>query len=119
MEKKSKKAIAPAAETKPAEKEAEDVEIVERPAAEVVEKGAYVAKKKPALDDETKKLLALRDEMSRDRIAFLRQSGSLPRLGEKGEGRAACTARCAAIYNTGPTGQHRLPRTAKVRACTP
>ena len=84
VEKKSKKAIAPAAETKPAEKEAEDVEIVERPAAEVVEKGAYVAKKKPALDDETKKLLALRDEMSRDRIAFLRQEWfRFPRLGEK------------------------------------
>ena len=54
------------------------------PETEVVEKGAYVAKKKPVLDDETKKLLALRDEMSHDRIAFLRQEWfRFPRLGEK------------------------------------
>lgn len=84
VEKKSRKAIVPAAETKPAKKASEDVEIVEKPETEVVEKGAYMAKKKPVLDDETKKLLALRDEMSHDRIAFLRQEWfRFPRLGEK------------------------------------
>ncbi|MDW5563332.1 MAG: 50S ribosomal protein L32e [Methanomassiliicoccus sp.] len=81
VEKKSRKAIVPATESKPA---AKDVEIVDKPPAEVVEKGAYVAKKKPVLDDETKKLLALRYEMSHDRIAFLRQEWfRFPRLGEK------------------------------------
>jgi large subunit ribosomal protein L32e len=88
-EKKAHKemAIVPASETKPAPKVEEDVEIVERPKAarsEVTEKGVYVPKKKPILDEETKKLLALRSEMSHDRIAFLRQEWfRFPRLGEK------------------------------------
>jgi large subunit ribosomal protein L32e len=83
VERRSRKAIVPAGETKPAEQDG-DVEIVEKPATQVVEKGAYVAKKKPVLDDETKKLLALRYEMSHDRIAFLRQEWfRFPRLGEK------------------------------------
>lgn len=76
------KALVPAAETAPAEKE--EVEIVSAPAAVVVEEGAYQVKKKPQLDDETKRLLALRNEMSNDRIAFLRQEWfRFPRLGEK------------------------------------
>jgi large subunit ribosomal protein L32e len=84
VEKRSRKAIVPASETKPAKKGEEDVEIVEKPETEVVEKGAYVAKKKPVLDDETKKLLALRYDMNHDRIAFLRQEWfRFPRLGEK------------------------------------
>jgi len=72
-------AMVPAAETAPAKQE---VEIVS--AAEVVEEGAYQVKKKPQLDAETKRLLALRNEMSNDRIAFLRQEWfRFPRLGEK------------------------------------
>ena len=66
-----------------AKKEKAEVEIVE-PAAEVVEEGGYVVKKKPELDADTKKLLALRYDMSHDRIAFLRQEWfRFPRLGEK------------------------------------
>ncbi len=76
-------ALAPAAEKKVAKKD-EKVEIVEQPAAEIVEKDGYVVKKKPELDDETKKLLSLRYDMSHDRIAFLRQEWfRFPRLGEK------------------------------------
>jgi len=66
--------------------EGEEVEIVSAPEAEaeIVEEGAYRVKKKPQLDAETKKLLALRNEMSNDRIAFLRQEWfRFPRLGEK------------------------------------
>jgi len=66
------------------EKAQEDVEIVEQAETEIVEKGGHVVKKKPELDEETKKLLALRYEMSHDRIAFLRQEWfRFPRLGEK------------------------------------
>lgn len=78
------KALAPASGKKVAKKAKEDVEIVEQAETEIVEKGGYVVKKKPELDEETKKLLALRYEMSHDRIAFLRQEWfRFPRLGEK------------------------------------
>lgn len=84
-EKKAKKetAIVAAPDMAPAKVDEKAV-VVEQPAAEVVEKGGYVAKKKPVLNEETKKLLALRDEMSNDRIAFLRQEWfRFPRLGKK------------------------------------
>jgi large subunit ribosomal protein L32e len=82
--KKEEKAIVPASQKKPAKAKKEEAEIVEAPASEVVEKGEYVAKKKPVLDDETKKLLALRYDMNHDRIEFLRQEWfRFPRLGEK------------------------------------
>lgn len=75
------------AEAKPvkkAKKEKVEVEIVSAPEAEVVEEGTYQVKLKPQLDPETKKLLKLRNEMSSDRIAFLRQEWfRFPRLGEK------------------------------------
>jgi len=83
---KEETAIVPASEKKPAKKskKAEEVEIVEKPETEIVEKGGYAPKQKPVLDDETKKLLALRYDMSHDRIAFLRQEWfRFPRLGEK------------------------------------
>ncbi|MBI0583628.1 MAG: 50S ribosomal protein L32e [Methanomassiliicoccus sp.] len=86
VEKKARKekAIVPASQTKPAKKGEEDVEIVEAQRSEVVDKDAYVPKKKPVLDAETKKLLELRYDMSHDRIAFLRQEWfRFPRLGEK------------------------------------
>lgn len=79
-------AIVPAGEKRPAKakKEKAEVEIVETPETRVVEEGGYVVKKKPELDAETKKLLALRYDMSHDRIAFLRQEWfRFPRLGEK------------------------------------
>ncbi len=83
--KKEERAIVPSAsEKKLAKAKKEGVEIVEKPEAEVVEKGGYTPKQKPILDAETKKLLALRYEMSHDRIAFLRQEWfRFPRLGEK------------------------------------
>jgi large subunit ribosomal protein L32e len=82
--KKEEKALVPAAEKRPAKAQEPEVEIVAQPEAEVVEKGGYMAKKKPELDAETKKLLALRYDMSHDRIAFLRQEWfRFPRLGEK------------------------------------
>ncbi len=78
------KALATASGKKAAKKAKEDVEIVEQAETKIVEKDGYVVKKKPELDDETKKLLALRYEMSHDRIAFLRQEWfRFPRLGEK------------------------------------
>jgi large subunit ribosomal protein L32e len=74
----------PEADGKAAKKAKEDVEIVEEAETDIVEGGDYVVKKKPVLDEDTKKLLALRHEMSRDRIAFLRQEWfRFPRLGEK------------------------------------
>ena len=82
--KKEEKAIVPASEKKPAKAKKEEVEIVEKPETEVVEKEGYTPKQKPVLDDETKKLLALRYDMNHDRIAFLRQEWfRFPRLGEK------------------------------------
>lgn len=75
---------APAAETTSGNKGAVDVEIVEASEVEIVEKGAYRVKKKPEMDDEAKRLLALRNDMSRDRIAFKRQEWfRYSRLGEK------------------------------------
>ena len=68
---------------KKAAEEEPETEIVEAE-SEVVEEGGYRVKKKPELDEETKKLLALRNEMSNDRIAFLRQEWfRYSRLGEK------------------------------------
>ena len=82
---KEEQAIVPSAsEKKLAKAKKEEVEIVERPEAEVVEKGGYTPKQKPVLDAETKKLLSLRYAMSHNRIAFLRQEWfRFPRLGEK------------------------------------
>ena len=78
------KTVAPTTGKKMAKKVKEEVEIVEEPSTDIVEEGGYVVKKKPVLDEETKKLLALRYEMSHDRIAFLRQEWfRFPRLGEK------------------------------------
>jgi large subunit ribosomal protein L32e len=78
------KALAHASAKKVTKKAKEDVEIVEQAETQIVEKDGYVVKKKPELDEETKKLLALRYEMSHDRIAFLRQEWfRFPRLGEK------------------------------------
>lgn len=78
------KAVVQTTEKKLAKKVKGDVEIVEEAPTAIVEEGGYVVKKKPVLDDETKKLLALRYEMSHDRIAFLRQEWfRFPRLGEK------------------------------------
>jgi len=60
-----------------------ETEIVESE-TEVVEEGGYRVKLKPELDEETKRLLALRNEMSNDRVEFLRQEWfRYPRLGEK------------------------------------
>ena len=76
-----KKELGVKSSRKKAEEEPE-TEIVE--AEEVVEEGGYRVKKKPELDEETKKLLALRNEMSNDRIAFLRQEWfRYSRLGKK------------------------------------
>jgi large subunit ribosomal protein L32e len=84
---KEAKAIVPSASEKKlakAQKEEVEVEIVEKPETEVVEKGGYTPKQKPVIDAETKKLLSLRYAMSHDRIAFLRQEWfRFPRLGEK------------------------------------
>jgi len=77
------KAIEPASAKKPARKVPAETEIVEAE-SEVEEEGAYKVKAKPVLDDETKALLKLRNEMGRERIAFLRQEWyRFPRLGEK------------------------------------
>jgi large subunit ribosomal protein L32e len=58
--------------------------IVEEAPAEVVEKGGYVAKKKPELTANTKVLLAKREEIDSRRPAFLRQEWfRFSRLGEK------------------------------------
>lgn len=60
-----------------------ETEIVESE-TEVVEEGGYRVKLKPELDEETKRLLTLRNEMSNDRVEFLRQEWfRYPRLGEK------------------------------------
>jgi len=73
-------------EEKPARKvkQEAETEIVEASEAEVVEKGGYVAKRKPELSAETKTLLAKRDEIESRRPAFLRQEWfRFSRLGEK------------------------------------
>lgn len=78
-----KKELGVKSSRKKAAEEEPETEIVEAD-TEVVEEGGYRVKKKPELDEETKKLLALRNEMSNDRIAFLRQEWfRYSRLGEK------------------------------------
>ncbi len=78
-----KKELGVKSSRKKATEEEPETEIVEAE-PEVVEEGGYHVKKKPELDEETKKLLALRNEMSNDRIAFLRQEWfRYSRLGEK------------------------------------
>jgi large subunit ribosomal protein L32e len=74
-------------EKKPAAKKVKqeaETEIVDASATKVVEKGAYVVKRKPELSAETKLLLAKREEIESRRPAFLRQEWfRFSRLGEK------------------------------------
>ena len=81
-QKEGETAIVPA-EGKAKKVQKSETEIVE-PTAEVIEEGAYHAKKKPELDARTKELLAKRYAIGHKRPQFLRQEWfRFPRLGLK------------------------------------